>query len=113
MEKQQQNKPQQKHKQKQDYLSFIRRSKYVIKEGIFYVGDNREYEVVIKDLKRNDLLEDETQKLVKIFFNDLREHNLEDVFNKGANEFIVIILNRKVLIRRSHYSQKQVLKKIN
>lgn len=100
-----------KQKNKQDYLSFIRRSKYVIREGIFYVGDNREYEVVIKDLKRNALLEDETQKLIKIFFNDLRSHSLEDIF-KTANEFIVIILNRKVLIRKSQYN-KQVLKKIN
>lgn len=98
-----------------DYLSFIHRSKYVIREGIFYVGDNREYEVIIKDLKKNDLLEDETQKLIKIFFNDLREHNLEDIFKDGVNDFIVTILNRRVLIRKSHYTkdQKHVLKKIN
>ncbi len=106
----------QKVKGKQDYLSFIHRSKYVIREGIFYVGDNREYEVIIKDLKRNDLLEDETQKLIKIFFNDLREHNLEDIFVKGADKFVVTILNRRVLIRKSSYAnvkEKQILKKIN
>lgn len=98
---------------KNDYLSFIRRSKYIIREGIFYVGDNREYEVIIKDLKRNELLEDETQKLIKIFFNDLREHHLESIFNK-QNEFVVMILNRKVLIRKSQYNkEKPALKKIN
>jgi len=92
---------------KDTYKEFISRSKYVIKEGIFYIGDNREYEVVIKFVKAEEILEDNTQKLVKIFFNDLRSADI-DLILKDKERIVVTLLNRKILIKKSPYCLKRL-----
>ena len=92
---------------KDTYKEFISRSKYVIKEGIFYIGDNREYEVVIKFVKAEEVLEDNTQKLVKIFFNDLRSADIDTIL-KDKDRLVVTLLNRKILIKKSPYCLKRL-----